>query len=327
MLLVIALVAGGWVAVQHDYGVNETPVTIPSPSGPLQGILAVPKGDAKTHGVVVFAHGDGVADAARDGFYRPIWEAFAKAGYASLSWNKPGVGGASGNWLNQSLADRSAEVQSALDWVKMQPGVDTDRLGVWGISQGGWVLPEAIEGRTDVRFMVLVGPAINWLRQGEYNLRQDLEREGSSGSTVAEELSRRSAQIALLERGARYEEYISSGIDPTPMTEDRWGFVLRNFRADITKSLPNISTPTLLVLGQEDQNVDVHETETTYREHVPSEYLTVLPLEGGSHNAAHQELEDPENLKGIFTWIFAPRSIFMPGYLDQLTEFAARHGK
>lgn len=67
----------------------------------LTATLALPPND-KAVGMAVFISGDGPIDADnQDIGYWPIWEAFADAGWASLSWDKPGVGGSSGNWLDQ----------------------------------------------------------------------------------------------------------------------------------------------------------------------------------------------------------------------------------
>ncbi|ETZ88002.1 hydrolase family protein [Mycobacteroides abscessus MAB_030201_1075] len=92
---VIALVlgTGGWIIYANDFAIREERLTIPGSVQPLQATLALPKDGNGPFGLVVFIHGDGPADATRDGFYKPIWESFAKAGYASLSWNKPGIGG------------------------------------------------------------------------------------------------------------------------------------------------------------------------------------------------------------------------------------------
>lgn len=94
-----------------------------------------------------------VANADRDGFYRPIWESFAAAGYASLAWDKPGIGGAAGNWLDQSMHDRATETEAALVWARKRPEIDANRIGLWGISQAGWVLPEVAVRHPELRFM------------------------------------------------------------------------------------------------------------------------------------------------------------------------------
>ncbi|MFF4412854.1 alpha/beta hydrolase family protein [Streptosporangium sp. NPDC001559] len=326
-VLVLVVGVGGWIVVQNDFAVREVQVTIPGPKQPLKAVLALPTEGKGPRGLVVFAHGDGEADASRDGAYRPIWEAFARAGYASLSWNKPGVDGAPGNWLHQSMSDRSAEVDAALDWAKRQPEIDPNRLGVWGISQGGWVLPKVAGDRTDLRFMILVGAAVNWLRQGEYNLRAELRNQGAPDGELDAELRRRAAQIRLLKEGAGYDKYLASGLDNPPMSKDRWGFVLQNFRADVTDQLPKVRTPTLLLLGDHDRNVDVKETEAAYRAGIPRDLLTVEKLRDGSHNAVKYELDTPDSVWGVIVYVAAPRSLYVPGYLDSLTEYVKRHGR
>ncbi|MER5424160.1 alpha/beta hydrolase family protein [Streptosporangium roseum] len=326
-VLVLVAGIGAWIVVQNDFAVREVQVAIPGSKQPLKAVLALPTEEKGPWGLVVFAHGDGAADASRDGFYRPIWEAFARAGYASLSWNKPGVDGAPGNWLHQRMSDRSVEVDAALDWAKRRPEIDPNRLGVWGISQSGWVLPKVAGERTDLRFMILVGAAVNWLRQGEYNLRTQLHDQGAPDGELDAELRRRAAQLRLLEDGAGYDTYLASGLDSPPMSEDRWRFVLENFRADVTDQLPKVHTPTLLVLGDHDRNVDVKETEAAYRAGIPRDLLTVENLRDGSHSAVKYELDNPDSIWGLITFVAAPRSLYVPGYLDLLTEYAKKHGQ
>ena len=108
LAVVVVLIATlvGWTLYQNTYDIREEKVTITGGSVPLQGVLALPEHGDGPFGLVVFVHGDGPVDATHETFYRPVWEAFAKAGYASLSWDKPGVNGAPGNWLDQSMDDR-----------------------------------------------------------------------------------------------------------------------------------------------------------------------------------------------------------------------------
>nr|BFE82291.1 hypothetical protein GCM10020093_048920 [Planobispora longispora] len=92
---------------------------------------------------MVFVHGDGPIDATHETFYRPAWEALARAGYASLSWNKPGLGGAPGNWLHQSMEDRAEETMAAIAWAKKLPDIDPARIGLWGASQAAGCCPRS----------------------------------------------------------------------------------------------------------------------------------------------------------------------------------------
>ncbi|SDT36975.1 alpha/beta hydrolase family protein [Actinoplanes derwentensis] len=114
VLLLVAAGLGGLAVRGHDFVMKEQAITLPGPDGVLNGVLALPEKQAGPVPVVVFVHGDGAVDATRDGQYRPSFEALAKAGVASVSWNKPGVGGSAGNWLEQNQADRAREVATVV---------------------------------------------------------------------------------------------------------------------------------------------------------------------------------------------------------------------
>lgn len=323
----LVLSAGAWVAYKHDFAFREERVTIPGSAQPLEGVLALPKVGGSPHGLVVFVHGDGAANATRDDFYKPIWDAFARAGYASLSWNKPGVDGAPGNWLDQTMHDRAVEAEAVIDWARTRSDIDAQRVGLWGISQGGWVVPEIASRREDLQFAILVGSAVNWERQGEYNLLAEARARRASQEEIDIQLRRRNDTLRLLRDGAGYEEYRDAGIDPSPMTADRWNFVAANFRSDVSDLLPKVKIPLLLCLGEGDLNVDVAETERVYRELVPTELLTVLTYPDASHNIVKADYDKPDldtfdSFRAALVALFSPTSLYAPGYLDDLRNFA-----
>ncbi|WP_161897172.1 alpha/beta hydrolase family protein [Gordonia spumicola] len=341
--LVVALVAGcaAWIATAQSYAFDEKRVDIPvtngltdgggtpdaGTGGRLQAVLTTPRDSGAKHPLVIFVHGDGPATASRDDAYKPIWESLSDAGFATLSWDKAGVNGAPGDWLAQSLADRGAEVGAALDWARTRPDIDADRIGAWGVSQAGWVLPAISARRGDLKFLMIVGGAVDWLRQGEFNTRAELAADGASDADRRAALDRRARNVAMFERGAPYSEYLASGVDAEPMTRARYGFVMRNFHTDVTSDLDRISSPTLLVLGSADRNVDVVESARVYRERVRSDLLTVRMFDGASHSLTRDDIEyRPDDIGVIARAVFAPRSIYAPGYLDALAAFATAHG-
>ncbi|GAA1006652.1 CocE/NonD family hydrolase [Nocardiopsis tropica] len=343
LLLAVVVVLGGgaWVVGANTFGYDEQRVTIPvtdalaaggsapdaHTEGRLDGLLTTPKGSSGPHGLVVMVHGDGAANATRDDGYKPLSEAFAKAGFATLAWNKAGVDGSPGNWLQQSLADRGAEVAAALDWARGRPDIDRSRIGAWGVSQAGWVLPEISARRPDIRFLILVGAAVNWLRQGEYNTLAELRAAGASDEDRTRALDRRAASVALLRQGADYGTYLASTVDDPPMSADRWGFVERNFRADVTPAIPAIAVPTLLILGDADRNVDVDETARAYEAGMRPGLLTEHRFPGATHSITRDDIEyRADELTVAARAIFAPRSIYAPGYLDLLTRFTQQQG-
>ncbi|MFJ8432090.1 alpha/beta hydrolase family protein [Kitasatospora sp. NPDC094019] len=330
-LVAVLLVAAGLVGTvlwQHSYDLDERRVTIRHGGHVLNGVLAVPRDGRERHGLVVHVHGDGPVDATHDDGYRPLWAANAEAGYASLSWDKPGVAGAPGNWLDQSMDDRAEEAAAAIAWARARPDIDGDRIGLWGASQAGWVLPKTA-ARTPVSFVVAVSPAINWLRQGRYNLLAELRADGASPARIEAGTARSDAVRALLARGAGFEEYVAAmGGDADGMTADRWGFVSRNHTADATRDLPALrGVPVLLVLAGQDLNVDTAETERGYREALdPGGALTVAHYPDAGHSLVARSVEKSD-LRLTLTALFAPRSLFADGFLDGQRDFLAGLGR
>ncbi|WP_255801932.1 alpha/beta hydrolase family protein [Mycobacteroides abscessus] len=322
---VIALIlgAGGWIVCVNDFAIREEQLTIPGSVQPLHATLALPKGGNGPFGLVVFIHGDGPADATRNGFYKPIWESFAKAGYASLSWNKPGIDGAAGNWLDQSMHDRATEAEAAIRWARGRGDIDPRRIGMWGISQGGWVVPEVAAHAPDLQFVILVGAAVNWLRQGEFHTRAVMQHHGASESDITAALDRHNATLQPLRGNATYAQYLAAQTDPKPMSADRWNFVRKNYLADVTGMLPQVKVPVLLALGDEDLNVDVNETERIYRQLLPPQQLTVQRYPHASHNIVKAALDNDQNWRSTLVALFAPRSLYAPGYLENMRNYVA----
>jgi len=290
-------------------------VTITGGAQPLQGGLALPTTGQGPYGLVVFIHGDGPIDATHDTFYRPMWESFARAGYASLSWDKPGVNGAPGDWLDQSMQDRAEETLAAITWARTRPGIDPDRIGLWGSSQAGWVLPTVAARMPDLQFIIAVSPAINWLRQGRYNLLAELRAEHASEAKIQDEIAASDAFVRQLRNGATFEQAQATGKEARGLTRGRWRFAAKNYTADASTDLAATHVPVLLILAGHDLNVDVADTETTYRRLLtrPGQ-LQVRHYPDATHSLVRKDIED-STLKTYLVAIAAPRSLFAANFL------------
>ncbi|AKK09463.1 alpha/beta hydrolase [Corynebacterium testudinoris] len=314
-VLVVAVGAVGVGLAGNSYAFDERQVEIPLATGSLSGVLTMPK-SGEAHGVVVMVHGDGPVDATQNGLYDPWFDGAAASGYATLSWSKPGVGGSDGDWLTQSLPDRAAEVSTAVDWAKAQPDVPTSTIVLWGASQAGWVLPVVVADRDDIDGVVAVGTAINWLRQGQFNLQSELDHDRADAEQRARAEAASATTDALLERGASYEEYLGETTEADPMTLERWGFVQGNFRADATSDLARAATrhiPWLLLAGEHDRNVDVHETAEVYLEIFGGDVKVTWV--DAVHSMARPIVDDSEFI-GLVTGVFWPRLLLADGVID-----------
>lgn len=321
--MIVLLLLGGTGSIilwQNSFDMVQRAVQIDTPQGKLTGVLTLPVKYSGKVGLVLFIHGDGPIDATHNDGYKPLWERLAGIGYASLSLDKRGIGGSEGSWLDQRMDDRVEEARQALAWARQQPEIDASRIGVWGASQAGWVIPK-LAGKERLAFSILVSPAINWLTQGEYNTRSEMAKEGRPMNEIEQQVKENNRIKKLLIEGSSYEEYVSLAGQEDAMSRERWRFVSRNYTSDATNDIANFESPVLLMLGDQDINVDVQETERVYREHVsPSELLRVKLLPDTEHSMLSvSTTESP--VRALLISLFAPRNITVKGYMDEIEDF------
>ena len=109
-------------------------------------------------------------------------EAFTRAGIATLAYDKRTVGYSLTERNYSQLADDATAAAAVL---RAQPGVDPDRVGYWGLSEGGWVTPLATSRDPRAAFLVTIGanggPP---LAQQSWAERIKIEHAGVAGSLV-----------------------------------------------------------------------------------------------------------------------------------------------
>ena len=278
-LVLIAILAV--FLIGNDYQMKEQRVSIPTTGGTLSAVITAPK-KQKINGVVVFVHGDGPQEATQEGGYKPLMERFAKQGYASISWDKLGVGQSSGNWLSQSMDDRGKEVEQVIKWLKENKPEMVDKIGLWGASQAGWVIPKVLNSQEDIAFSILVAPAINWQSQGKYNTMEELRAAGKSEQELQKAGVDFDAESELIKKNNSYQDYLKSGGE-YDLSEDRYGFIQRNINSDASKDLEGVRSKIYLVLAEKDQNVDSDETKRIYSQKLASGYLQVKVIKNAEH--------------------------------------------
>jgi pimeloyl-ACP methyl ester carboxylesterase len=78
-----------------------------------------------------------------------------RSGFAVLRYDPPGVGQSTGEAGFEPLDTRAEEALAALRYLQSRPDIDPDRVGLWGVSQGGWVIAmAAAEAPEDVAFII-----------------------------------------------------------------------------------------------------------------------------------------------------------------------------
>ena len=156
-------------------------VTFQHAGATLSGTVVLPP-DGEVRAGLVFLHGSGPADS---GHWSEWADAFVEHGVASLSYDKPGVGGSEGDWTRQSFADRASEALAAHRFLASDVLAEGVPTGVLGMSQGAWIGPQAASASEDVAFVVaLSGSATGPREQDRFRIEHELARDGFAPDAV-----------------------------------------------------------------------------------------------------------------------------------------------
>lgn len=219
---------------------------------------------------LVMIQGSGATDRDNFGYFPAIRDYFVQHGIVVLCYDKPGVGGSTGDWTNQDLQDRAGEALAARAFLQTQPLVDSRRVGLWGNSQGGWVVPLAASLDPDVAFIIMVsGPAVSPAEQGLYGIehfsraRGFPEQEVRKAVTLHDAINEAARQhlpyahiSALLTRDANQAWETFYGAWDEPM----WSFFQLIMDYDPLPALERVRCPILALFGERDMVVPVQQS-------------------------------------------------------------------
>ncbi|WP_262420256.1 alpha/beta hydrolase family protein [Flagellimonas meishanensis] len=123
--------------VEDNLSYKEEDISFNNGTNVLKGTLILPKyGEAKSP-VVVFISGSGCSTR----WWGMYWaNELSKIGVASLLYDKRGCGESTGtSWTNSSLNDLAEDVISGINLLEDHSGIDQNKIGLYGVSQGAWI--------------------------------------------------------------------------------------------------------------------------------------------------------------------------------------------
>ena len=196
----------------------------------LRGTLSSPRWRRPPYPAVVLVHGSGrlTREHVVGDVRRLVW-----LGFAVLAYDKRGVGASSGEYQHRggdeadaTLRRLASDAARAFDALAATSVADPERLGFFGASQAGWVIPLAAElTRRPPRFnVILSGPAVS---TGVEQYYSDLTGDGTRAPRITDH-----AEVERLTSSFSGRQ----GFDPLPV-------------------LSASRIPTLWLLGARDESV------------------------------------------------------------------------
>jgi len=167
-------------AVKFSFG-DETLVgvlTLPRTSGPYPAVVLVSGSVSPVSG-----QRSGISDS----YFIDHARAMARDGYAVLRYDPPGIGESGGEAGVESLESRVEEAMAAHRYLQSRPDIQHNRVGMWGVSQGAWVIAlAAAEYPDEVAFIISIsGAGVSVAEQQVYSIKAQSKAAGFSEEDIS----------------------------------------------------------------------------------------------------------------------------------------------
>lgn len=267
---------------------------------------------------VLLMQGSGPADRDSGGYFPPIRDNFNRRGIATFSFDKPGCGRSTGQWMHYALYGRADQADAALDVLGNHPSVDAEALGIFGHSQGGWLTQILAARRDDLAFAVSSsGPSITVNEQNLFGCEHTMRAAGHDQTEIDEAL-RFIVQVTAAATEEQDFATVTNRLIAPAQQRPWYGYLAMDDAAEWEfakllasedhhpcTELAKVSCPYLAVFGGLDVLVPAwsgaHESGEALRD-APSDDTTVVVFPGGDHR-----MQDD--------------GFFVPGYLDLLGDW------
>lgn len=314
------------------HAASEEVVHFASGKMTLAGTLVLP-GGAQRHPAVVLFHGSGAQE--RD-LFMARW--FAEQGIAALAYDKRGVGESTGDFRAVPFMELCDDGLAGIEYLKSRKEIDVKQIGVWGLSQGGWLGPLAASRSANVAFVIAVsGPGVSPGEQMIVYYANELRAQGVPESEVREASAIRRNIWNYMSNGNGYERVkkeleqartkgwfskakeqqddsfgtlpIPAELSKQPAHSTQW--FKQEAVYDPVPALRALKVPALFLFGDKDQLIPVEESVAVIRRVLAEDGhhdFTIREFPNDDHGMRLTTGEsygevDPEYLKTIRAWL------------------------
>jgi uncharacterized protein len=237
---------------------------------PLAATLTIPDGNSEKYPVVIMVHGSGPTDrdsnakGMRLNVFKELSDVIAAEGFASVRYDKRGIGASEGDYLEAGVYDLIDDAQAVVEFVKKHPNIDENHVILLGHSEGSIVSPFVNEKVSVDGMILLAGTAepladtMTWQRQEIINDIRSLK--GFQGWVTR--------LINLDEKITKMNDDLTKAILATdhPVIKHKgkkinakWN--REHLQFDVSKPLQKVTCPVLAITGTKDVNVKLSDLE------------------------------------------------------------------
>lgn len=301
----------------------------------LIGLLDLPV-SRKPAALVLLIPGSGKTDMEKNWYYEQLRHFFTGEGLACFVWDKPGCGKSEGVFTDSSIKSSAREAIAAIKELKRLDIPGSDKIGLWGLSRGGWVCPYIIAGYPSITFWISAsGPEDK--DNAQYLLEKNFLIEGRGDTQTRLLVSEWKHGNDLFRKGGSFEAYQEAtrnlradsfwlSVCGDPYTKEGYERTQKNFRKEnyvfdeetglrvyvpeFATLLGKINCPVLAVFGEKDSQVDWEKTRDLYEKTIgknPRTSLTIKTFPDCNHNifkcktgGMQEDLDKIEFCEGYF---------------------------
>jgi alpha/beta superfamily hydrolase len=250
-------------------------------------------------------------------FYQHLVTHLPACGIAVLLFDRRGSGHSGGDFETASFETLAKDGNAAVEYLHSRDDIDKSRIGLYGVSQGGWIAPLVAGLRSDTAFLVIVsGCGVSPAKQMDYGLAYHLRQKGFTEDAIAQAISLRN-QVNEYYRGHLSREVVAAELDrlqsepwfqqayfdssqdlPEDVTKDKWWYELDYDPLPIWKQ---IQSPTLFLFAEDDQWVPVAESMSKLElatAHLQD--VTLIQIKGTDHLMYKTHDKKVETLSGEY---------------------------
>jgi pimeloyl-ACP methyl ester carboxylesterase len=264
---------------------------------------------------IVALHGAG--EGGRDAeLYRHLHELLPPAGIGVVTFDRRGEGDSTGDATRGRFQEQVEDALAVID------AVEAERVGLWGISQGGWIGPLAAAASDKVAFLVLIASTgVTPSEQMMYAVEKQLRLSGFGDDAVDKALElRRRFDDWIHTRAPEPDEQLAADLlaaldepwagqlwlPPSLLDEEGVRLWIEEMDFDPRPSFAQVRVPTLLFYGEADSWTPVEPSVEAWRAARGDEVeIVVIP------EAEHD--------------VTLPDGSLAPEYTNKLVDWLTRH--